>query len=84
MFYRGGSNLTYIIRIHTIPKDKKEALIQYCQLAQHQDPTFRYRQEGKYIIITNPSKDIAYRRGQLLHHKFQIFYEVEWERERHE
>jgi len=77
--------MTWIVRIHTIPEDKKEALIQYCQLAQSQDPSFKFAFRGNQIIIDCPDDDVvngrtrAFKRGVLLHHRFGVFFEVEFE-----
>ncbi|MHA1834978.1 MAG: hypothetical protein ACTSV7_13450 [Candidatus Baldrarchaeia archaeon] len=65
----------------SIPKEKRTALIDYCTEAEAKDPTFHFTVEKKYITITCPSKDIAYKRGVLLHHKFGCYFEVEFDRE---
>jgi len=77
--------LTWVCRLHTIPEEKLEALLQYCWEAELKDSTFKHVEEGengkiKYIIITCVSKDQAFRRGSLFHHRFGVFYEVEWKK----
>lgn len=77
----------YIVRLHTIPEDQLETLKQYCYDACLNDPTFKFHpiegENGKirYIIIECESKDHAFKRGTLFHHKFGCFYEVEWQKE---
>jgi hypothetical protein len=68
--------------LHTIPQDKVEELLDYCYRSQQKDDTFRFRIERendklKYIIIQCPDKDVAYKRGVLLHSRFGVFFEVE-------
>lgn len=63
--------------LHTIPAEHREALLEYCQLAQNQDTTFKFKVEGKYVIIKCPDRNIAYRRGQIFHYRFGCYYEVE-------
>ncbi len=71
----------WTVRIHTVPPENVNALLEYCQTASQKDPTFKYKREDKYIIIECPDKNTAYRRGQLLHYKFNIYYEVEWQKQ---
>jgi len=73
--------MVWIIRIHTIPPENVNALLEYCQLASQKDPTFIYRREGKYIIIECPDKNSAYRRGMLLHYRFKCYFEVEYQKQ---
>ena len=75
--------MVWQVRLHTIPKDKLQELEEYCILAQMKDPTFTWEEQGsdgkiKYIIINCESKDQAYKRGVLFHHRFGCFFEVEW------
>jgi len=77
--------MTWTVRLHTIPEEKLEALEEYCYQAVLKDPTFTFREEGadgkiKYIIIGCVSKDQAFKRGSLFHHRFGVFYEVEWKK----
>jgi hypothetical protein len=67
--------------IHTIPPEKRQALLEYLNAAQNKDPTFHYKAEDKYIIVECHSKNIAHRRGTLLHYKFGVYYEVEYQNE---
>ena len=71
--------MVWIVRIHTIPEDKREALIEYCRDAQSRDPTFKFAIRGKQIIIDCPDRNVSFRRGVLLNHRFNIFFEVEFE-----
>ena len=76
----------WTVRLHTIPEDKLPELEEYCYEAHVKDSTFRFIVEGedgnvKSITITCTSKDQAYRRGSLFHHRFGCFYEVEWRKE---
>jgi hypothetical protein len=80
--------MVWIVRIHTIPKDKREALIEYCRVAQERDPTFKFavrvvvqddKVKGQHIIIDCPDKTTAFKRGVLLHHRFGAYFEVEFE-----
>lgn len=78
--------MTWTVRLHTIPEDKVKEVEKYCTLAEMKDDTFTWEEEGslgkvKYIIISCVSKDQAYRRGSLFHHRFGCFYEVEWRKE---
>lgn len=77
--------MTWTVRLHTIPDDKIEALLAYCRLADEQDPTFSFAQEledgkVKCVTIACLSKDNAFKRGCLFHHRFGCYYEVEWRR----
>jgi len=70
--------------LHTIPQDKVGELLDYCYSARQKDETFRFRIERvdgklKCIIIQCPDKDVAYKRGVLLHSRFGVFFEVERE-----
>ena len=67
----------YYLILHTIPKEKREALIQYCRLAQHKDATFKFHMKNNHIIIECPGRNIAYRRGMLFHGRFGCYFEVE-------
>jgi hypothetical protein len=67
--------------IHTIPPEKRQALLEYLNAAQNKDPTFHYKIEGKYIIVESPSKDSAYRRGVRIASLFKCFFEVEYVKE---
>lgn len=78
--------MTWTVRLHTIPEEKLEELLQYCWEAELKDPTFKHVEEGenskvKYILITCVSKDQAFRRGSLFHHRYGCFYEVEWRKD---
>ncbi|MEM1551599.1 MAG: hypothetical protein QXH03_02880 [Candidatus Bathyarchaeia archaeon] len=68
---------TWHLIIHTIPPERREALIQYCQLTSKVDETFKIKQIDKHIIIELPTKDRCHKVGMLLHHRFNIYYEVE-------
>ena len=81
--------MTWTVRLHTIPSEKLVDLTQYCIDASKKDPTFKFTIEGKInvetgevkaknIIIECTSKDHAFQRGVLLHHRFGCYFEVEW------
>ena len=76
--------MTWTVRLHNIPEDKIEDLLEYCSQAELKDPTFRVdveeRKNGKirYVIIKCESKDQAFKRGVLFHSRFNCFFEVEW------
>ena len=77
--------MTWTVRLHTIPEDKVKEVEKYCILAEMQDNTFTWEEQEslgkvKYIIIGCVSKDQAFRRGSLFHHRFGCFYEVEWKK----
>ena len=80
--------MTWIVRIHTVPEDKHEALIEYCRDAQERDLTFKFvtrvvvqddKVKGEHIIIDCPDRNISFRRGVLLNHRFGVYFEVEFE-----
>jgi hypothetical protein len=76
----------WTVRLHSIPEDRLEDLEAYCYEASMKDPTFKFTVEGKdgkveNVIIECTSKDHAYRRGTLFHHRFGCYFEVEWKRE---
>jgi hypothetical protein len=62
--------------VHTIPPETHEALLAYCRKAEARDPSFKMTVEEDRIVIESPTKDQSYRRGSLLHHRFQAFFEV--------
>ena len=72
---------TWHLIIHTIPPERREALIQYCQLASKADETFKVKRiDEKCIVVELPTKNRCHRVGMLLHHRFNIYYEVELSR----
>jgi len=75
--------MTWTVRLHTIPEDKVEALLEYCRQAREVDSTFTFVEDvsptgSKWVIINCESKDQAYKRGVLFHSRFGCFFEVEW------
>jgi hypothetical protein len=68
--------MTWLSILHTIDKSQYADLLEYCQRAASQDKTFIFEVQADRIIIQSPDRDQAYRRGQLLHFKFNVFYEV--------
>jgi hypothetical protein len=81
--------MTWTVRLHTIPSEKTVEITQYCLDAAKKDPTFKFTIEAetnletgatkpKFIIIECPSRDNAFERGVLFHHRFSCFFEVEW------
>jgi len=81
--------MTWTVRLHTIPEKALRALEDYCIEASQKDPTFQWLAhvepttgKVKYITIECPTKDNAYRRGTLFHHKFGCYFEVEWRKEK--
>ena len=79
--------MVWQLRLHTIPEDKMQEIEQYCIEASLKDYTFKHVIEGetiegkvrfKNIIIKCESKDQAYKRGVLFHHRFGCYFEVEW------
>ncbi|MEM1589931.1 MAG: hypothetical protein QW175_05890 [Candidatus Bathyarchaeia archaeon] len=68
--------MPWITVLHNIPPENLKALIEYCERAKARDQTFTYQQMPDRITIESPTKDIAYRRGMLLHYKFHVFFEV--------
>jgi hypothetical protein len=77
--------MTWTVRLHTIPEKALRALEDYCIEASQKDKTFQWlghidpaTGKVKYITIECTSKDHAYRRGSLFHHRFGCYFEVEW------
>jgi len=76
--------LTWTVRLHahTIPEERVREVEDYYYQATLKDPTFKFTVEGengkvKNIIIECESKDQAFKRGCLFHHRFGCYYEVE-------
>jgi hypothetical protein len=65
--------------LHTFDKAKYPQLLLYCQEASKKDSTFKYQVQPDRIIIENPSKQIAFKRGVRLHSLFKCYFEVVWE-----
>ncbi|MEM2293382.1 MAG: hypothetical protein QXX41_08915 [Nitrososphaerota archaeon] len=68
--------MVWITVVHTIPPENKDKIIKYCEKAALKDNTFRYSVEEDRIIIESPTRNIAYKRGMLLHYKYNVFFEV--------
>jgi len=62
--------------LHTIPKENYASLLEYCEKAKKADDTFQFIVQSDRIIIESPSRDQAFRRGVLFHHRFGCFFEV--------
>ena len=69
--------MIYKLILHTIPEEHRKALLEYCERAQNQDETFKFTFDDKYVVIDCPTMDVAYKRGILLHSRFNVFFEVE-------
>jgi len=83
--------MTWTVRLHTIPEERMQEIEQYCIEASLKDYTFKYVIESeniegkvrfKNIIIECTSRDHAFKRGTLFHHKFGCYFEVEWRKEK--
>lgn len=72
--------MTWRCVLHSIPEDKLEELLEYCRRAQREDVTFKFRREGKYVIIQCPTRNSCFRRGVLFHSRFQCYFECEVEK----
>jgi hypothetical protein len=77
--------MVWTVRIHTIPEKALRALEDYCTEASQKDQTFQWlahvdpaTSKVKYITVACTSKDQAYKRGVLFHHRFGCYFEVEW------
>lgn len=68
--------LRWITVLHDIPDENRMKLLEYCANAALQDRTFQYTVYPDRVIIYSPTKDKAYRRGSLLHHRYGCYYEV--------
>lgn len=69
----------FLTILHTIPKDSFFDLLAYCKQASEQDDTFTFEpfeDDPVRVIVKSPTRNIAYKRGVLLHHKFGCFFEV--------
>ena len=69
--------MSWKLLVHTIPPEQRQALLSYCESAQKQDETFKFTFDDKYVVIDCPTMDVAYKRGILLHSRFNVFFEVE-------
>jgi len=68
--------LKWLTIVHDIPEENRQKLLEYCASAALRDRTFQYTVYPDRVIIYSPTKDKAYRRGNLLHHRYGCYYEV--------
>jgi hypothetical protein len=59
---------------------KYPALLRYCEEASKRDSTFKYAVLPDRIVIENPSRNTAFKRGVRIHALFNCYFEVVWER----
>jgi hypothetical protein len=84
--------MVWTCRLHTfkeLSEEKMAELEEYCYAAAMNDPTFKFtieseNKDGKVtlnnIIIECEDKNQAHKRGMLFHHRYGIYYEVEWKK----
>ena len=75
-----NSELRWLTIVHDIPQENRMKLLEYCANAAMQDWTFKYTVYADRVVIYSPTKNKAYRRGSLLHHRFGCYYEVVFKR----
>jgi len=68
--------MVWITVVHTIPPENRDKIIEYCMKASLKDKTFIYWVEEDRITIESPTKNMAYKRGMLLHYRYNVFFEV--------
>jgi hypothetical protein len=73
--------LVYKLILHTFDKAKYPELLKYCEAASKRDPSFKYTVLPDRIIIENPNRNIAYRRGVRIASLFKCFFEVQYVKE---
>jgi len=73
--------LVYKLILHSFDSNKYPALLRYCEEASKRDPTFKYTVMEDRIIIQNPTRNIAFKRGVRIAHLFNCFFEVVWEKQ---
>ena len=62
----------------TIVHPKTPDVLKACQYIrdERKDPTFLFEELEDRIIITSPTRDVAYKRGSYFHQKYGSHYEV--------
>jgi len=71
--------MSYITKVSlkNVKPETVEKAVGWCIFCTKRDRTFAFRQEGNFIIIDSPTRDQAFKRGEALHKRYGLFFNVE-------
>jgi len=65
------------VSLKNVRPETIEKAVGWCIFCVKRDRTFAFHREGNFIIINSPTRDQAYKRGEALHKRYGLFFNVE-------
>jgi hypothetical protein len=65
------------VSLKTAKPETIQKALEWCSYCVQRDRTFTYQLKGDFLMINSPTRNQAYKRGNALHKRYGLFYNVE-------